>query len=75
VVSSTGSAIDRRPAPARCMSRAMAKQVERAPREMVDARHCHHVAGGQLVEHAVKLAPVGSRASHLLTVNLATRAA
>jgi hypothetical protein len=28
------------------------------------------VAGGQLVEHAVKLAPVGSRARHLLTVDV-----
>jgi hypothetical protein len=47
-----------------------AKQVEGAARQPVDPRHRHHVAGGQLAEHPVKLAPVGSRASHLLAVNV-----
>jgi hypothetical protein len=36
----------------------------------VNPRHRHHVAGGQLVEHAEKLAPVGPRARHLLAVNV-----
>jgi hypothetical protein len=35
-----------------------AEQVEGAARQPVDARDRHHVAGGQLAEHAVKLAPV-----------------
>jgi len=35
------------------------EQVEGAAREAVDASHCHHVAAGEAVEHAEKLAPVG----------------
>ena len=48
-----------------------AEQVEGAARQSVDPRHCHHVAGGQLAEHPVKLAPVGPRARHLLPVDVA----
>jgi len=52
------------------------EQVEGAAREAVDARHRHHVAGGEGVEHFQKLAPVAVRARHLLAVNLgATRPA
>jgi hypothetical protein len=32
--------------------------------------HRHHVAGGQLAEHSVKLAPVGPRARHFLPVDV-----
>jgi hypothetical protein len=37
------------------------EQVEGAAREAVDPRHRHHVAGAELAEHSVKLAPVGAR--------------
>ena len=40
----------------------------------VDACHRHHVAGGELAEHPVKLAPVGPRARHLLAVDIAAGA-
>ncbi len=43
------------------------EEVETAARQPVDPRRRYHVAGGQLVEHAKKLAPVGTRARHLLT--------
>ena len=46
------------------------EQVERAARQLVNARHCHHVAGREVFEHVEKLAPVGSCAGHLLAVNL-----
>ena len=46
------------------------EQVEGAARQPVDARHRHHVAGGEAVEHAEKLAPVGPRARHLLPVDV-----
>jgi hypothetical protein len=46
------------------------EQVERAARQPANARHCHHVAGGEAVEHTEKLAPVGSRACHLLAVDV-----
>jgi len=45
------------------------EEVKRAAGEAVDPRHGHHVAGGQLAEHPVKLAPVGPRARHLLAVD------
>jgi hypothetical protein len=34
----------------------------------------HHVAGGQLAEHPVKLAAVGPRAGHLRAVDIAAAA-
>ena len=37
----------------------------------VEARHGHHVAEGEGVEHLEKLPPVVVRARHLLPVNLA----
>jgi hypothetical protein len=41
----------------------------------VDPRHRHHVAGGQLADHAVKrLAPVGPRAGRLFPVDVAAAA-
>jgi hypothetical protein len=46
------------------------EQVEGAARQPVDARHGHHVAGAEMAEHVEKLPPVGSRACHLLAVNL-----
>ena len=46
------------------------EQVEGAARQPVNPRHRHHVAGGQLAEHPVKLAPVGPRARHLLAVDV-----
>jgi len=42
-------------------------QVEDAARKPVDARDCHHVAGGKGVEHLEKLAPV--RTGRLLVIN------
>jgi len=47
-----------------------AEQVEGAAGEAVNPCHRHHVAGGQLAEHPVKLASVGSRARHLLPVDI-----
>jgi len=45
------------------------EQVESAAREAVDARHRHHVAGGEVLEHFEKLAAVVVRARDLLAVN------
>ena len=42
----------------------------KVPRQPVDPRHRHHVAGAELAEHPVKLAPVGPRARHLLAVDV-----
>jgi hypothetical protein len=50
------------------------EQVEGATGEAVDPRHRHHVAGGQLAEHLVKLASVGPRAGHLFAVDVAAAA-
>src|SRR6516162_3804860 len=47
-----------------------AEQIKGAAREAVDPRHRHHVAGAELAEHPVKLAPVGPRARHLLAVDV-----
>jgi len=47
-----------------------AEQVEGATCKPVDPRHRHHVAGGQLAEHPVKLTSVGPRARYLLPVNV-----
>jgi hypothetical protein len=47
-----------------------AEQVKGAAREAVNPRHRHHVAGGQLGDHPVKLAPVGPRARHLLAIDV-----
>jgi hypothetical protein len=44
------------------------EQIKGAAREAVNACHRHHVAGGEGVEHAEKLAPVAVRACHLLPV-------
>jgi hypothetical protein len=49
-------------------------KVLRARRSIRDPRHGHHVAGGQLAEHPVKLAAVGPRAGHLLPVDVAAAA-
>jgi hypothetical protein len=46
------------------------EQVKGAARQAVDARHRHHVAGGEAVEQFEKLVPVGPRARHFLAVNL-----
>src|SRR5438270_3375507 len=46
------------------------EQVEGAAREAVNPRHRHHVAGGQLAEHPVKLAAVDVRARHLLAIDV-----
>jgi hypothetical protein len=43
-------------------------------RQPVDPGHRHHVAGGQLAEHPVKLAPVGPRTRHLLAVDVSAGA-
>ena len=52
------------------------EQVEGAPRQPVNARHCHHVAGREVFEHVEKLASVVMCARHLLALNLgASRAA
>jgi hypothetical protein len=49
------------------------EQIKGAAGEAVDPRHRHHVAGGQLAKHPVKLAPVGTRARHLLAVDVPAR--
>src|SRR5205807_10428721 len=46
------------------------EQVEGAAGQPVNPCHRHHVAGGQLAEHPVKLAPVGPRARHLLAIDV-----
>ena len=46
------------------------EEVEGAARQPVDPCHRHHVAGAELAQHAVKLAPVGPRAGHLLAVDV-----
>ena len=46
------------------------EQVEGAAREAVDPRHRNDVAGGEVLEHFKKFAPVVVRARHLLPVNL-----
>jgi hypothetical protein len=51
-----------------------AEQIKGAASEAVDPRHRHHVAGGELAEHPVKLAPVGARARHLLAEDVAAGA-
>jgi hypothetical protein len=40
----------------------MANQVEGVPREAVNPRHRHHVAGGGGFQHFEKFAPVATRA-------------
>jgi hypothetical protein len=47
-----------------------AEQVKGAARQPVGPRHRNHVAGGQLAEHPVKLAPVAVRACHLFAVDV-----
>jgi hypothetical protein len=46
------------------------EQVEGAAGEAVNPRHHHYVAGGQLAEHPVKLAPVGPPAGHFFAVDV-----
>ena len=48
-----------------------AEQDKGAAREAVNPRNRDQVAGGQLAEHPVKLAPVGPRARHLLAIDVA----
>ena len=50
------------------------EQVEGTAREPVNPCHGYHVAGAELAEHLVKLAPVGTRARQLLTVDVAAAA-
>src|SRR4029077_4198405 len=69
-VSAHGSASERNCALATPICFTMAKKVEGASREAVDARHGHHVAGGEGVWQFEKLAAVAARARHLLAVNL-----
>ena len=69
-VSAHGSAKDRNCAFASTMRLTMPNKSKGAAGEAVDACHRHHVAGGQLAEHLVKLAPVGAHARHLLAVDV-----
>jgi hypothetical protein len=46
------------------------EEIEGAASEAVDPCHRHHVAGGELAEHPVTLAPVGSCARHLFPVDV-----
>ena len=46
------------------------EQVEGAAGEAVNPCHRHQVAGGKVLEHLEKFAPVVVRARHLLAVNL-----
>ena len=48
----------------------MPEEVEGAACETVNPRNRHHVAGGQLAEHPVKLASVGPRAGRFLAVDV-----
>ena len=48
-----------------------AEQVKGAACQPINPCHRHHVAGGQLAEHPVKLAAVGPRAGRLLAVDVA----
>ena len=72
-VSAHGSASERNCALASVMRLTMANRskVLRAS-QPVDARHHHHVAGGEGVEQFEKLAVVAVRPRHLLAVNLGT---
>jgi hypothetical protein len=65
-VSARGSASDRNCAFASTICLTMAKG---AAREAVDARHRHHVAGGEVLEHFEKLSAFVVRARDLLAVN------
>ena len=65
VVSRNGSASDRIPAPARCMSRANQK-VGRVARETGNGRGDDNIAGGELLHQCAKLRPVGRGAGNFL---------
>jgi hypothetical protein len=47
-----------------------AEQIEGPARQPVDARHSHDVAGGELAEHAAKLAPGRPARRHFLAVEV-----
>jgi hypothetical protein len=68
-VSVHGSASDRNCPLASTICLTMAK-VEGRARQPVDARHRHHVTRGNGLQQLQKLAPIGPRACHVLTVNL-----
>jgi hypothetical protein len=70
VLPAHGSAKDRNCALASTMRLTDAKQIEGAVGDAVNARHRHHVAGGELAEQPGKLAPVGQRARQLLAVDV-----
>jgi hypothetical protein len=69
-----GSARERNCALASTMRLTMANRSRVLARQPVYPRHRHHVAGAEFAEHPVKLAPVGPRARHLLTVDVPVRA-
>ena len=46
------------------------EQVKGAARQTVNAPYRYHVAGAELAEHPVRLAPTGARARHLLPVDV-----
>jgi hypothetical protein len=69
-VSAHGSAKDRNCALASTMRLTIPKRSKGAARQPVDPCHRHHVAGSQLAQHPVKLAPVGPCARHLFAVDV-----
>ena len=70
-VSAHGSASDRNCAFASTMRLTMANRSKVLRGQPVNPRHRHHVAGGELAEHPVKLAPVGECAGRLLALDVA----
>jgi hypothetical protein len=69
-VSAHGSASDRNCALASTIRFTMPNGSNVLRARSVDPRHRHHVAGGQLVEHAEKLAPVWPRTRYLFPVDV-----
>ena len=67
-VSRIGSANDRMPAPARCMSRAITRRSV-VSRDR-NGRGNYHVAGGESLHQLGKLGPVGRGAGDLLAEHL-----
>jgi hypothetical protein len=69
-VSAHGSANDRNCALASTIRLTMPNRSKSAARELVDARHCAHVARGKPAQHAKKFAAVGPRARYFLAVDV-----
>jgi hypothetical protein len=75
VVSTTGSVIERRPAPARCMSRAITSRLVASRESRSTAWSDDNIAGGEGRHQLLKLRPVGRSASDLLAEHIFASAA